>query len=235
MSRHFGVLIPSTNTTVEIEFTRLLPESLQFHTARLGKGGDTPFSPSLDADISYQSKLLSTSKVEVISLIQTSASLFEEGYDARIKAMISDAAGLPAVTSAEAAGQALNALGTKRIALVSPYSDEVIDRAKDYYERNAYLEVVAMEGFGATDAYAIGALDESHALEAFSRVDGPAIEALVVPGGNFPTMQHIAAWEARFGKPVITTNQVVLWSVMRAMGVKEPLAGLGRLLSELPA
>ena len=77
MSRHFGVLIPSTNTTVEIEFTRLLPESLQFHTARLGKGGDTPFSPSLDADVSYQSKLLSTSKVEVISLIQTSASLFE--------------------------------------------------------------------------------------------------------------------------------------------------------------
>ena len=151
---------------------------LQFHTARLGKGGDTPFSPSLDADVSYQSKLLSTSKVEVISLIQTSASLFEEGYDARIKAMISDAAGVPAVTSAEAAGQALNALGTKRIALVSPYSEEVIDRAKGYYERNAGLEVVAMEGFGATNAYAIGALDESHALEAFSRVDGPAIEAL---------------------------------------------------------
>ena len=171
MSRHFGVLIPSTNTTVEIEFTRLLPEVLQFHTARLGKGGDTPFSPSLDADVSYQSKLLSTSKVEVISLIQTSASLFEEGYDARIKAMISDAAGVPAVTSAEAAGQALNALGATRIALVSPYSDEVIGRAKDYYERIVGLEVVAVEGFGATDAYAIGALDESHALEAFTRVD----------------------------------------------------------------
>ena len=235
MSRHFGVLIPSTNTTVEIEFTRLLPEVLQFHTARLGKGGDTPFSPSLDADVSYQSKLLSTSKVEVISLIQTSASLFEEGYDARIKAMISDAAGVPAVTSAEAAGQALNALGATRIALVSPYSDEVIGRAKDYYERDVGLEVVAMEGFGATDAYAIGALDESHALEAFTRVDEPAIEALVVPRGNFPTMRHIAGWEARFGKPVITTNQVVLWSVMRAMGLKKPIAGLGRLLSELPA
>ena len=56
-----------------------------------------------------------------------------------------------------------------------------------------------MEGFGATDAYAIGALDESHALEAFTRVDEPAIEALVVPRGNFPTMRHIAGWEARFG------------------------------------
>ena len=149
--------------------------------------------------------------------------------------MISDVAGVPAVTSAEAAGQAFNALGVTRIALVSPYSDEVIGRAKDYYERIVGLEVVAVEGFGATDAYAIGALDESHALEAFTRVDGPAIEALFVPGGNFPTMRHIAGWEARFGKPVITTNQVVLWSVMRAMGLKKPIAGLGRLLSELSA
>ena len=92
-----------------------------------------------------------------------------------------------------------------------------------------------MEGFGATDAYAIEALNESQALEAFSRVDGPAIKALVVPGGNFPTMRHIAGGDARFGKPVITTNQVVLWSFMRAMGLKTPIVSLGRLLSELPA
>ena len=42
MTRHFGALIPSTNTTVEIEYTRLLPPSLQAHYARLGKAGDTP-------------------------------------------------------------------------------------------------------------------------------------------------------------------------------------------------
>ena len=44
--RHFGVLIPSTNTTVEIEYTRHLPATLQFHTARLGKGGKTPRVPA---------------------------------------------------------------------------------------------------------------------------------------------------------------------------------------------
>jgi maleate isomerase len=234
MPRHFGVLIPSTNTTVEVEFTRLLPESLQFHVARLGKGGDTPFSPSLDADVAYQSKMLSNAKVEVICLIQTSASLFEDGYDARIKALITENSGIPATTSAEAIGGAATALGTKRIALVSPYSEEVIGRAKRFYETHCGLEVVAMEGFGATDAYAIGALDETHALEAFERIDNPDIEALVVPGGNFPTMRHVAAWEARFGKPVITTNQVVLWSVMKEMGVAEPIPGFGRLLAELP-
>ena len=35
MTRHFGVLIPATNTTVEIEFTRLLPVEWQAHYARV--------------------------------------------------------------------------------------------------------------------------------------------------------------------------------------------------------
>ena len=48
MTCHFGVLIPSTNTTLEIEFSQWLPETLQFHLARLGKGEDSPFSPSLE-------------------------------------------------------------------------------------------------------------------------------------------------------------------------------------------
>jgi len=42
MPRHFGILVPSTNTTCEIEYCRL-PAELQVHTGRLGKGGSTPF------------------------------------------------------------------------------------------------------------------------------------------------------------------------------------------------
>src|SRR5262249_980577 len=71
MPRHFGVLVPSTNTTCEIEFCRLAPE-LQVHTARLGKDGHTPFHPSLAADVAYQAKLLGHARVEVIALAQTS-------------------------------------------------------------------------------------------------------------------------------------------------------------------
>ncbi len=69
MTRHFGVLIPSTNTTVEIEYTRMLPPTLQAHIGRLGKGsGNTAFSPSRDEDLAYQSHLLGTAKVEVLAL-----------------------------------------------------------------------------------------------------------------------------------------------------------------------
>jgi maleate isomerase len=234
MTRHFGVLIPSTNTTVEIEYNRLLPETLQVHTGRLGKGGDTPFSPSLDADVAYQAKLLGTAKVEVICLAQTSASLFDDDYDAKCDALMQAGAGVPSLTSAEAIGQALQVCGLRRIALVSPYSEAVIGRAKRYFESRYGVEVVAMEGFGATDAYAIGALGPDNATEAFARIDRPEIEALVVPGGNFPTMRFVAGWEQRFGKPVITTNGAALWAMLRVMKYDGTLPGLGRLLAETP-
>jgi maleate isomerase len=232
--RHFGVLIPSTNTTVEIEYTRHLPATLQFHIGRCGKAANTPFSPSLDADVIRQSKLLGDAKVEVITLAQTSASLFDDDYDATVKAQMSSNAGVPAVTSAEAIGEAVRALGMKHIGIVTPYSNEVIQRAKRYFETRYRLQVAGMEGFGATDAYAIGKLDANIAFEGLRRVDTPEIEALVVPGGNFPTMPWIAEWERALGKPIITTNQATLWAALGVMKLNDPLPGLGRLLQQMP-
>jgi maleate isomerase len=232
--RHFGVLVPSTNTTVEIEYTHCLPATLQSHTARLGKGGSTPFSPSKDDDVAYQSKLLGDAKVEAVALAQTSASLFDDDYDAKVKTLMSKNAGVPGITSAEAIGEAVLALGMKRVGIVTPYSQQVIDSAKRYYERKYGLTVVGMEGFGATDAYAIGKLDANLAFEGLRRVDTPAIEVLIVPGGNFPTMPWIAPWEQALGKPVITTNQAALWAALGIMKLNNPLPGLGRLLEQMP-
>ena len=229
--RHFGILIPSTNTTVEIEYSRLLPPSLQAHYGRLGKGGKTPFSASLDADVAYQSKMLGDAKVETLALAQTSASLFDDDYCAKCTKMMTDGAGVPSMTSAQAIGQAVQHLGAKRIALATPYSPDAIGRAKRYYETKYGLDVVAMEGFDANNSYAIGLMGPESARDAFRRIDTPAIEVLVVPGGNFPTMPSIAAWEEEFGKPVITTNQAALWSMMRVMKMDEKLTGLGRLLA----
>lgn len=232
--RHFGVLIPSTNTTVEIEYTRLLPPHLQCHVGRLGKGGDTPFSPSRDEDVSYQAQLLGSAKVEVVALAQTSASLFDDDYDANTIRRMTDGAGVPSLTSAQAIGQAVRALGARRIGIVTPYSVDAIGRAKRYYETKFGLEVIALEGFGATDAYAIGMLGADKARDAFVRIDRPDIEVLIVPGGNFPAMPWIADWERDFGKPVVTTNQAALWAMMDVMRIAKPLPGFGRLLEALP-
>jgi maleate isomerase len=235
MPRHFGVLIPSTNTTCEIEFTRLLPPDYQAHFGRLlSSRPGQPFSPSLDADIEYQARLLGTARVELVILAQTSASLFADDYDAATTRRMSAAAGVPALTSAQAVGRAVRALGVRRIGLVSPYSDEVNARAARYLAQIYGIETIAREGFGATDSYAIGGLNPDTARAAFARIDRPEIEAFVVPGGNFPTVPAIAAWEATFNKPVVTTNQASVWAMLRHFAASAGLPGLGRLLQEIP-
>jgi maleate isomerase len=231
-ARHFGVLIPSTNTTGETEYTRLLPPQWQPHYARVKSASvdGSPFSPPLDADVDYQAKLLGTARVEAVFLLQTSASLFKDGYCEDISRRISEAAGAPGFTSAMAIGEAMNALGVKRVALVSPYSVPVNASAKRYYEGRYGLEVVAIEGFAATDSYAIGNLGPEMARDAFARIDRPEIEAFIVPGGNFPTMASIPAWESEFKKPVVTTNQAALWATLQRLGGTDRMPGLGGLL-----
>src|ERR687888_1784066 len=181
MMRHFGVLIPSTNTTVEIE-SRLLPATCQAHFGRLKSSGAGSFSPSRDEDIDYQSHLLGTAKVELVILAQTSASLFADDYDDVVTKRMSAGAGVPAITSAQAVGRAVRALGARRVAIVSPYSEPVNARAAAYFKAKHGLETIALEGFGATDAYAIGKLGPENARDAFARIDRREIEVFVVPG-----------------------------------------------------
>jgi arylmalonate decarboxylase len=233
MTRHFGVLIPSTNTTVETE-CRLLPPTYQAHVGRLMSNGGS-FSPGRDEDVDYQSRLLGTAKVEMLILAQTSASLFAEDYDDVVTRRMSAGAGVPAITSAQAVGRAVRALGARRVAIVSPYSEAVNQRAGRYFATKHGLDTIALEGFGATDAYAIGTLGPQNARDAFVRIDRPEIEVFIVPGGNFPTMASIVSWEREFKKPVVTTNQASFWAMLRAFNSAERLPAFGRLLAEVPA
>ena len=234
MTHHFGVLIPSTNTTVETELARL-PSGYQAHYGRLlSSTPGHPFAPSRNEDVDYQAKLLGTAKVEMVILIQTSASLFAEDYDDTVMRRMSAAAGVPAVTSAQSVGRALKALGARRIGLVSPYSEEVNARARRYFSGRHGLEIAAVDGFAATDSYAIGKLEPEKARDGFLRIDRPEIDAFVVPGANFPTMLAIAGWEREFGKPVVTSTQASVWAMARQLG-GERISGYGRLLEQMPA
>ena len=68
-----------------------------------------------------------------MALAQTGVTLSADDYDERITRRMSEAAGVPAVTSARAIGLAVRALGARRIALVSPYPIPVLERAKRHY------------------------------------------------------------------------------------------------------
>ena len=144
MTIHFGVLIPSTNTTTETEYSRL-PPGYQAHYARVRTSTPgRPFSPGREEEVTYQSELLATAKVRMVTLLQTSASLFADDYDETTMKRMQAAAGVPSITSALAVGRAVRALGARRIALVSPYSPEVNERARHYFTAKHGLDIAAL-------------------------------------------------------------------------------------------
>src|SRR3989440_1603284 len=138
ITRHFGVLIPSTNTTVEME-CRLLPATYQAHVGRLMSSGGS-FSPSRDEDVDHQSRLLGTAKVEMVILAQTSASLFAEDYDDVVTKRMSGGAGVPAITSAQAGGRAVRAPRAPPGALLSPHSGGGQERAAPHFRKKHGLQ-----------------------------------------------------------------------------------------------
>jgi maleate cis-trans isomerase len=234
---HFGVLVPSTNTTIEIEYGRLLPPALQVHVARiplLSSGTETTPRGG-DADVDYQARLLGSAKVEVVALAQTAASLSSDDFDNQIIKRMSEAASVPAITAARAIGLAVRALGARRVALVTPFPTPVLERLERHYTRKYELEVVARESFSGSDSVLYPALGQELARDAIVRADRPEIEVFIVPGGNFPTLPFITDWERAVDKPVVTTNQATLWAVIQMMRADEKLPSFGRLLEEMPA
>jgi maleate cis-trans isomerase len=185
--------------------------------------------------VAYPRPLSSVSSVDFPPLAQTGASLSTDDYDERVTKRMSEAAGVPAITSARAIGLAVRSLGVRPVALVAPFPVPVLDRLERHYSSKYGLEIVASESFSGSDSVLYPALGQELARDAIVRTDRSEIEVFVVPGGNFPTLPFIADWESAVGKPVITTNQAALWAMVQIMRTDERLPGFGRLLEEMPA
>jgi maleate cis-trans isomerase len=230
--RRAGALIPCTNAMIEIEFNRILPKRYQLHVGRLRMGPiDESGWKMQDADIDYQARLLGAVQVRFVVLAQTAASFFVPGYDQAVMRRIEQAAGAPAATGGQLTARAVQALGARRIAFLSPYSRELNELGRRYYESEHGLQVVAVESFGrAASAAEVNAMNPEAATAALERADSPQVEAFIVAGGALATLHMIESWEKRLGRPVVTTNQASMWAILGALGDGEALPGLGRLL-----
>lgn len=226
-----GLLVPSSNTTVEAEFYRALPPSVTLHTARLHLTEITPEAIlAMVRDLDEQARLLASADVDVIVLGATAPSFLKGlGYDRELAARIERASGRRATTTSTALVEALVTLGVRAIALGSAYDEKVNAIARSFLQANGFT-VVAAEGLGLVDNLAVGRLSSETAYELGRRIDRPEAEALVLACTNWKTMDVIERLERDLGKPVVTTTQASLWAALRIVGGVAALAGYGRLL-----
>lgn len=235
-SYRIGLLVPSSNTTVEPEFYRALPANVTLHTARLRLTQITPEAIlKMVEELETQSRLLASADVDLIILGATAPSFLKgAGYDREVIARIEQAAGRPATTTSTALLRALRFLGAKRIVLGSAYDNKVNAIAQGFLEANG-LRVVAARGLGIVDNLTVGRLGPESAYELARCVDRADADAMVLACTNWRTMDVIERLERDLGKPVLSTTQASVWDALRMIGYRREVPGYGQLLRSLAA
>lgn len=138
--------------------------------------------------------------------------------------------GVPVVTPTGAALAAFEALGVRRIALVTPYLAETLKPMIAYFSGHG-IEVASALCFGFADDRDMARIRGEDIAAAASEADCPEAEAVFLSCTALPALGVIAELEARLGKPVVSSNQAGFWALRHHAGLSGAPEGFGGLMS----
>ena len=235
-TQRVGLLVPSSNSTQEPEFTAMLPASVSLHVTRLSLASVDPDSTlNIVAELEKESQKLADADVDVIVLAATAPSTrMGRGYDAQLVKRIRDASGKHATTAATAMLEAFAAMNIRRVALAAPWATQTNTVVAAFLQAHG-IEVVSQVAMEVTRNTDIGRLDPQTAFDHGLLADRKEADAVFLACGNWRTAPIVERLEAATAKPVLTTNNMALWAVLRIIGGHAGVPGFGRLLRDMPA
>jgi maleate isomerase len=234
-----GLITLATDTGVLPEYARLLPEGVAVYPApiALPRGEVTPAALTemlANDELEQAAAKLAWAEVGVIVFACTTGSLVHGvGWDRELIGRIERAAGVPATTTTTAVLAGLRAVGATSLAIATPYLPELNEIERAFFEASGF-PVPSIVGKGCATDREIGRLGPADAAKLVAVADCPGADAIFVSCTNFHVLEAVAGLEARYGKPVVTSNQAGAWLALRLLGVDDPIAGHGRLPT-LPA
>jgi maleate isomerase len=154
------------------------------------------------------------------------------GVDAVARAIAAAKPGVPFTTPITAAVAAFRHLGARRIAVLTPYVDEVNDAIRGFLVA-AGIDVVEFGSFHLRTEQEIARVQPEAIVSAGRAIIGPGAEALFISCTGLQGHAAIAALEAATGRPVVTSNQAQVWEALSLIGYARPVHGYGRLLATL--
>ena len=230
MNARIGLIIPSSNRLSEPQFHRYAPPDVGIHITRLRMTGKwrRPLA-ELKPVIAEAAAALGDAKPGVI-VFHCTASSMEAGLDGEraVVDTIAGTTGCAAITTGQAIVEALRHVGVKKLVLLSPYVKKTNEEEIEYLTA-AGFEVVHdfAHGLSGSDDYIAVAPERWRDLAWENRRDDA--DGYLLSCTNTTMIEAIAATEQKLGKPVVTSNQATLWACLRRLGLKQPIAGLGRL------
>jgi maleate isomerase len=230
MTARVGLIIPSSNRMVEQEMIGAFAAGVQPHVTRLRMTG--PNRGPLDTvlpRIEEATRALTDARCEVVAFHCTANSM-DEGRDGeeRILAAMSRAGAPHATTTATAIRRAFDALGARRIVLVTPYDQRTTDHEAEFLHE-AGFEVLHAVGFALNGSDAYCATAPTFWRECTLEAARPVADVYFVSCANISVFSVIAELERQLDRPVVTSNQAVVWDCIRRLGWLERGGGLGRL------
>ena len=94
------------------------------------------------------------------------------------------------------------------------------------------IKVTDIRWLDVPDALEVAAISMETLYHLAKDVDKEESHAILLSCIAVHTVEIIEALEQDLKKPVVSSNQVTLWKLLRMAGVHEKLEGFGRLLAE---
>lgn len=235
-----GVLVPFTNTNLEPDMVLMRPLGTTVHFQRMG-GYDVDEIPGSDqmaglgaSDISHDLRMISGVRPDVVLYGCTSATLTHgPSFDADLAKQIKAGSGAISLTAAGSLIAGVKAVGAAKVGFSSPYLGEINEQAMAFLAENGIETVRCADVGRELGNYGQGELTPDEVFDLACQADHPDAQAIVLSCTDMRSVEAIERVEAKLGKPVVTSNQAMMFCLMRALNLPRHDRMPGRLFNRL--
>ena len=234
-----GLIVLASDHTIEAEWRAIVPRfaGVGVFASRIMN------SPEINAEtlaameaglVQCTAVLRPGERIDVVGYACTSGSMVIGPEN--VAARVHEARPASAVTNPfTAALTALDAMGARRIALLTPYIDEVNQGMRRAIIA-AGLEVPVMGSFNLADDNAVARISERSIEDALVDLAADdSVDAAFVACTSLRVCGIVERAEQRVGKPITSSNHALAWHCLRLAGIRDEVDGLGRLFrTQLP-
>lgn len=235
-----GLIVPSTNVTVETEIPRLLQRAgldVSFHSSRMRMHSVTPEQlRAMNAQRERCVMEIGDAGVDVVlyaCLVAIMAMGPGHHRDAEFRIaeqLGSGGSDTKVLSSAGALIQALSDMEAKRVALVMPYMRPLAEQVVAYIEAEG-IEVADWRALEVADNAEVGCIPGDRVMEAARSLDLTGVDALVISCCvQMPSLDLVQVAEDEFGLPVLSAATAGAYSILRSLGVSVEIPRAGSLL-----
>ncbi len=208
------------NPTVQAEFHRMLLAEAEMMVATLFSDAKSDDQQAIDylENLPKTLEAFDTSKPDIFGFGSLRASyLVDSSYESNIITKAQQDFGFPIITTSQAILSALNAIGAKKVAIVSPFPNTVIDAAENFY-KDHNVTVVARKNmaYDNSDWRNVYRMSGHQTASEIRSMDLNDAEAVLVLGTAVPTLRAIRMNSLTFNIPLLSSNYCLAWALLQA-------------------